>query len=119
MNHSQKCLNHFKELRRARIEFELKFPYFCRTCGATGWNNYCDSVPYGSTNVLMEGSEFCEHCIGLDLCPLCGSFGEYDDSSDTFTCRCGYKSDDPTQCAGAPPIPDEFDNCICDETYQA
>lgn len=126
MNHSQKCLEHLKELGRVRIEFELEFPDFCRTCDATGWNISYDSVPYGSTNVLMEGGEHCEDCIGLYLCPRCRLVGDYDESSNTFTCcKCGYKSDDPKQCAGAPPLPDEYDNCICDaledslvESYQ-
>jgi len=125
MNHSPKCLERLTELRRIRIEFEMEFPNFCRACGATGWQTCRDSVPYGSTNVTMESSELCEHCIGLNCCPRCEQLGTYDETSNIFTCKCGYDSNDPTKCEGAPLAPDEYDDCICDalensfaETYQ-
>lgn len=68
--------------------------YPCPKCNGTGEHTCTDWVPYGSTNVPMDSSEYCS-CIGDDRvpasCPMCGLPITWDESIEIFNpCPCGW-----------------------------
>ncbi len=74
----------------------------CNKCNGTGWETTQDWVPYGSTSVSMESSDFCRHCILENKCPVCDTELTCPDDVDIVFCPCGYHSE--TNC---PPIFEE------------
>ena len=57
----------------------------CNKCDE-GLVTYTDWVPYGSTNVPMETTEFCD-CV-FDSCPKCGNITVETVAGDDYTVAC-------------------------------
>ena len=76
MCHSENCLNIRAAYQRECDKFESEFPNYCRQCRGNGgfWYSY-DPSPSGVSLAAGSMSDFepCEDCIGLGICPQCGS----------------------------------------------
>ena len=118
MTHSPDCHALRTEALRARLEWEAMHPDFCREChGFGGHAEPGDSVPYGSTFVLLPDVFIeCPTCLEAGRCPWCGDtlLGEsLDHFNQKQRCCCGYNarihSEDNPFSEDAPPHPEPWE----------
>lgn len=94
MDHTPECVTARNKERAAILEWEQRWPSFCRSCGARGsWHDSGDSV------APPDGGP-CDDCTGNGVCARCGAPGltseeRGDDSTGEGPCKaCGWNYDD-------------------------
>lgn len=100
LEHKQSCIDAFAAFEKQVQEWEVKWPNYCKSCGAAGFlQSPGDMVPYGSTYVpLPDMIEPCNECSENGWCGRCGEKlfdpEEFDFETRIICPKC-YWTDDP------------------------
>lgn len=64
-----------------RAQWFVAHPYACKACDAMGWKTWYENHGPGLSEPMREP---CDHCLGEDKCPHCGSKISYNEETDLF-----------------------------------